>query len=97
MQEWTTFCHSRPDFVVISHDDYREISTWQHVERRRKFCVTLYSHSSRHGLWEARKSFYATLANAEKEARKVAIEADRPAHKQEGSKAEFDRYSAGDR
>ena len=73
--EWTTFCHQRTDFVVISHETSRPTSRWTGVDRVRKFRVTLYGHNKRFGsLFSSMESFHTTLALAEKQARKIATE-----------------------
>jgi hypothetical protein len=71
--EWTTFCHKHKTFILIRHCPTRNTSRWNHVERKRKFCVIQYF-SGHVGLQESMVSYHLTLEHARRAAAKLAKE-----------------------
>jgi len=70
-REWVTFCHSRDPFVVIGYETLRSTSRWNAVERKKKFCVSLYRRN-RHGTLYHYDERYYTLERAQREAARIA-------------------------
>ena len=69
--EWTSICHLKEPFIMIHYDSTYEKSRWIHEPRKRPFAVC---HRSPKSVgWQA-VSYHATLAAAEKSARRNAKE-----------------------
>ena len=69
---WTTFCQSRDPFIAIGYQTTRSTSRWQAVERKKKFEVTLYSHSITGFLHTSDSVWYPTLDAARVGAARMA-------------------------
>ena len=69
--EWTSVAHSKVPFIMIHHSPTYEKSRWVHEERKRPFEVAYRSPKSVG--WSA-ISYHATLAAAEKAARRQSKE-----------------------
>lgn len=67
--EWETIAHSKQSFILIHHSPTFERSRWVHEPRKRPFTVSYRSNKS---IGWLDISHHATLAAAEKAARKAA-------------------------
>lgn len=70
--EWTDICHRKDAMVYINHESTYEVSRWHHQPRKRPFVVYYFSGRGRSIVYATPWSYHATLAAAEKAARKVA-------------------------
>lgn len=66
--EWTSVCHSG-NYIFIEHHDFRDVGRWGCEERKRKYCVKLWS---RRGVYTSDLSSHYTLEAAEKAAERWA-------------------------